>query len=153
MGIHLLKLSAITTLITGCIFVICSSHQIIDNDDDYALENYIRYDDYIYDDSIKTVLLYNSHSQMSYPIINMNGNETIMLSFDDLRRDNSIYNYTVIHCDANWEPSDLSPMEYLEGFQEDELFDFNYSSNTDLYYTHYTLTFPNESMKPLISGN
>ena len=57
MGIHLLKLSAITTLITGCIFVICSSHQIIDNDDDYALENYIRYDDYIYDKDSRDIIV------------------------------------------------------------------------------------------------
>ncbi len=153
MNTHILKLSAITTLI-GFVFIICSSHRVINNDeDDYAVENHIRYDDFIYDDSIKTVLLYNSNSQMSYPIIRMNGNETVKLSFDDLRRENPIYNYTIIHCNANWEPSDLTPNEYIEGFQEDELFDFDYASNTDLYYTHYNLTFPNENMKPIVSGN
>ena len=154
MNPHFLKLSVITSIFLGFVLIICSSHQLINNDDDdYVVDNYIRYDDHIYDDSIKTVLFYNSHSQMSYPIINMEGNETIKLSFDDLRRENNIYNYTIVHCNANWEPSDLSPMEYIEGFQEDELFDFDYSSNTDLYYTHYNITFPNENMKPIVSGN
>ncbi len=148
-----LNISVITTLILGSIINICDSHRPINNDADYAEENYLRYDDYIYDDSIKTVLLHNSHSQMSYPIISMDGNETIKLSFDDLRRENSIYNYTIVHCNANWQPSDLSPMEYIQGFEEDELFDYDYSSNTDLYYTHYNLTFPNENMKPIVSGN
>ena len=30
----------------------------------------------------------------------------IQLSFDDLTRDQNIYYYTVIHCNANWQPSD-----------------------------------------------
>jgi hypothetical protein len=153
MNTHTLKLSVLSTILLGCVFIFCTSHQIIDNDDDYALENYIRYDDYIYDDSIKTVLLHKLGSQMSYPIINIRAKELIKLSFDDLRRDNSIYNYTVIHCNANWEPSDLEQNEYIEGFFEDELFDFEYSSNTDLYYTHYNLTLPNENMKMTLSGN
>ncbi|MDG1477161.1 MAG: DUF5103 domain-containing protein, partial [Vicingaceae bacterium] len=100
------------------------------DDDDYALENFIRYDDYTYDDSIKTVLLYNMRNEMSYPIMSLNGNEQIKLSFDDLRRENSIYNYTIIHCNANWEPSNLEKSQYIEGFFEDELFDFDYSNNT-----------------------
>jgi len=153
MNTHTLKLSVLSTILLGCVFIFCTSHQIIDNDDDYALENYIRYDDYIYDDSIKTVLLHKLGSQMSYPIINIRAKELIKLSFDDLRRDNSIYNYTVIHCNANWEPSNLEQNEYIEGFFEDELFDFEYSSNTDLYYTHYNLTLPNENMKMTLSGN
>ena len=90
---------------------------------------------------------------MSYPIISLSGNETIKLSFDDLRRENSIYNYTIVHCNANWSPSDLEQNEYIEGFFEDELFDFEYSNNTDLYYTHYNATIPNENMKPTKSGN
>ena len=151
MKLNTLNISILSSLILGSIFFICSSHQIIE--DDYALENYIRYDDYIYDDSIKTVLLHKFGSQMNYPIINIRAKEFIKLSFDDLRRDNSIYNYTVVHCDANWEPSDLEQNEYIEGFFEDELFDFEYSSNTDLYYTHYNLTLPNENMKMTLSGN
>ena len=150
---HFLKLSTTSLLILGTVFIICSSLKIIPIDDDYALENYIKYDDYIYDDSIKTVLLHNVNAQMSYPIFSLNGNQGVKLSFDDLRRENSIYNYTVIHCDANWEKSDLEQNEYIEGFFEDELFDFEYSSNTDLYYTHYNLNIPNENMKLTLSGN
>ena len=126
---HFLKLSTTSLLILGTVFIICSSPKIIPIDDAYALENYIKYDDFIYDDSIKTVLLHNVNAQMSYPIFSLNGNQGVKLSFDDLRRENSIYNYTVIHCDANWEKSDLEQNEYIEGFFEDELFDFEYSSN------------------------
>ncbi len=147
------QFTTISTVLLGLIFVICSSNQIIDDDDDYIIENYIRYDDHIYDDSIKTVLLFNTRNEMSYPIISLNGGETIKLSFDDLRRENSVYNYTIIHCDANWEVSALDQNEYIDGFYEDEIFDFKYSNNTDLYYTHYNMSFPNENMKLTKSGN
>lgn len=153
MSIHFKRFTSISVIVLGTIFMISSSSKFIDDDDDYALENYIRYDDYTYDDSIKTVLLFNTRNEMSYPIIGLNGGETIKLSFDDLRRENSIYYFTVIHCNANWEPSDLEQNEYIEGFFEDEIFDFKYSNNTDLYYTHYNLTFPNENMKLTVSGN
>jgi hypothetical protein len=147
------KVFTFYTFILGTVFFICSAQQDINNEEDYAVENHIRYEDYIYDDSIKTVLLHHLTSQMSYPIFNIKGNESIQLSFDDLRRESSIYNYTVIHCDANWEPSDLEQNEYLEGFFEDEIFNFEFSSNTDVYYTHYELTFPNENMRLTKSGN
>lgn len=154
MSNHFIRVSLTSTLLLGIVFTICSASKIIDDkEDDYAVENHLRYDDYIYDDSIKTVLLFNTRNEMSYPIFSLNGGETIQLSFDDLRRDNKIYNYTVIHCNANWDPSDLAPNEYIDGFLEDELFDFRYSSNTDLYYTNYKLTFPNENMKLNKSGN
>ena len=145
MSLNLVKLSTLSTLLLGFIFFICSASILID--DDYARDNYIRYDDYTYDDSIKTVLLYNTRNEMSYPIISLNGNEKIKLSFDDLRRENSIYNYTILHCSANWEPSDLEKNEYIKGFFEDELFDFDYSNNTDLYYTKSSYFFRDYHLK------
>ena len=81
MSLSPVKFSIIPYLLLGFLFVICSSSIIIiDNEDDYALDNYIRYDDYTYNDSIKTVLLYNTRNEMSYPIISLNGNEKIKLS-------------------------------------------------------------------------
>lgn len=153
MNTHFFKLSAISSLFLGIIFFICSSHKFITLDDDYASDNYIRYDDYIYDDSIKTVLLFNTRDEMSYPMIGLNSGDKIKLSFDDLRKENSIYHYSIIHCNANWTPSDLEKNEYIEGFFEDELFNFEYSNNTDLYYTNYNISIPNENMKPTKSGN
>jgi hypothetical protein len=138
----------------GVVLVLSSSSRmVVMEEDDYATENYLRYDDYTYDDSIKSVLLYNARNELSYPIIGLNGGELLQLKFDDLRRENTVYNYTVVHCNANWEKSDLEQNEYIDGFFEDELFDFKYSNNTDLYYTHYSLTFPNENMKLKQSGN
>ena len=77
MSLNPVKISTLSTLLLGFIFLICSASILID--DDYAHDNYIRYDDYTYDDSIKTVLIYNTRNEMSYPIISLNGNEKIKL--------------------------------------------------------------------------
>ncbi len=87
-------------------------------DDEYANDDFLRYDDYTYDDSIKTVLLYNYKDQLLPPIISLDGKEHLTLSFDDLRTDFEDYNYTVIHCNADWTPSELAYNEYIDGFFE-----------------------------------
>lgn len=151
------KLVSATIIVLSIVFITFSSFTKNDFrhffDDDYVVENFIRFDDFIYDDSIKSVLLYNTISELNYPIINLNSSEKIKLSFDDFRRDNITYNYTVIHCNGNWEPSDLEKNEYINGFFEDEIFDYNYSTNTDINYTHYNVNFPNENMNITKSGN
>ena len=151
------KLLFFTIILLSIVFITLSSFVKNDFrhvfDDDYAVEKFMRYDDFIYDDSIKTVLLYNTRSELSYPIFLLASGEYLHLSFDDLRRENKSYHYTVVHCSANWEPSTLQKNEYLAGFFEDEIFDFNYSTNTDLAYTHYKITFPNENMNVTKSGN
>ena len=53
------------------------------SDDDYTGNNYLRYEDYIYVDHIKTVLLHHTGTPLSYPIIQLNGTEQLLLSFDD----------------------------------------------------------------------
>lgn len=139
------------------IFIICSSYKLAgknhNDKDDYAQGDYMRYDDYVYDDSIRTILLYNTRSELSYPIINLGSGDHIKLSFDDLRRNITNYSYTLIHCNGNWEPSELQPNEYIDGFMEDEIYDYNYSTNTYVNYTHYNVTIPNENIKITKSGN
>ncbi len=153
-----LSIRTILTLATIAILIITSTAATIknveNNDDDYAETNFFRYDDYIYDDSIKTVLLFNPASELSYPILSLTGNDKLKLSFDDLRRSNlSNFYYTIIHCDRSWEPSDLSQNEYIDGFFEDEIFEYKYSTNTDIAYTHYDIEFPNENLQISKSGN
>lgn len=124
-----------------------------DDDQDYANDNYLRYDDYTYDDSIRSVLLFNNRSVLSYPIIPLNSNEVLQLSFDDLRRESKIYYYQVIHCNGNWTPSELLMNEYIDGFFETEIIDYKYAFSTDIYYTHYDFSFPNTDLKLTKSGN
>jgi hypothetical protein len=122
-------------------------------DDDYFKSNFLRYEDYVYNENIKTVLLHNITSQLTNPIIPLDAGEILKLSFDDFRVQPRDYYYSFIHCNANWTPSDLKNNEFIDGYFEDIIFDYHYSINTDIPYLNYQLTFPNEHVKFTKSGN
>ncbi len=125
-----------------------------DNKDlDYYDSNFIRYDDFVYKNNIKTILLNQRVFDFSPPMIRLNSNDKLVLRFDDLEGGHQNYYYTIIHCDAKWRPSDMHPHQYIEGFYDDRISDFNSSFNTQVEFTHYKLEFPNENMQPKKTGN
>ncbi|NOU45594.1 MAG: DUF5103 domain-containing protein [Bacteroidales bacterium] len=109
--------------------------------------------DKVYKDFVQTVLFSPTDEPLQDPILHLNGNNTLNLSFDILGNANSVYNYTIVHCTYDWKQSDLQPIEYINGYQEDEIRDFQYSLNTLTPYVHYSLTFPGENLQPRLSGN
>jgi len=111
------------------------------------------YYNYTATDNIKTILLYKQGFELSLPLIELNSSEKLVLSFDDLANNNTTYKYTFIHCDADWSASDMQAYEYIKGFTEDIIEDYQYSFNTVQKYTHYNLLFPNENMILTKSGN
>jgi len=107
-----------------------------------------------YANNVKTVLLYKKGFEMSAPVIVLNSGEKVVLSFDDLDGDLKRYKYTIVHCEADWTTSaDLTENDWISGFREDDLYQYTYSYNTTVHYTHYSLEFPATNMQPKISGN
>ena len=108
-----------------------------------------------YVDYIKSVKLNNAGLRTSHPIIDLNSRfqGQIQLRFDDIEGGYKDYVYSIIHCDKDWYPSDLEEIEYLEGFNGEEIDDFGYSTNGYSEYTNYSLTLPNRDLRWTISGN
>jgi len=121
--------------------------------DDYYENNFIRFGDFVYENNIKTVLFNQKGWEFSLPIIEINSNDILELSFDDLDGDFKNYAYTIIHCNALWQPSDLMEYEYIEGFNTDRIANYSFSRNTRVPFTHYYFEFPNNNMQPKLSGN
>jgi len=108
--------------------------------------------DDVYKDYVKTVRCFPGFSPLNYPILEL-GSGQMTLSFDDLDGDIKDYSYTLIHCNSDWKPSNLSTMEYIDGFETEEIWNYEYSFNTLVEYTHYELTLPNNNMTFTKSGN
>lgn len=113
----------------------------------------ITYDNRVYRPGIKTVEFYNTAKEGSFPVIGLGSNEQLLLAFDDLGSNTRTYNYTIEHCDAQWNPSRISPTEYLTSFTEDRIMDYRYSVSTYQKYIHYELVLPNRNVAPKIAGN
>ena len=107
-----------------------------------------------YKPEVQTVLLYADDNQLNDPIIpleDMMGRLT--LSFDIIDGDGEVLNYTFIHCNHDWQPTDIQRLQYASGYESDRLDDYAFSRNTLIEYVNYQLKFPREEMMPLISGN
>lgn len=102
-------------------------------------------------ENIKSIVFHSTNTNSYNPIIRLN--EKLILRFDDLNADAIDYYYKIEHCDINWNPSRLIDSEFIVGFSNDRIRDYNSSFNTLVPYTNYKLTIPNESTRIKISGN
>ncbi|TRZ75577.1 MAG: DUF5103 domain-containing protein [Bacteroidetes bacterium] len=107
-----------------------------------------------YSPGIKTVQFYKQGFELSAPVFQLNSTGKLALDFDDLDSGSKAYKYTIRHCEADWKTSaDLRPTEYINGYTEENINDFQYSLNTTVRFVHYSMTFPSGTMSPKISGN
>ena len=111
------------------------------------------YQNSVYKEEIKSVQMYLDGSELSNPVMELNGKAPLVLKFDDLSTKAKDYSYTIIHCDANWNESLLMQNDYLEGFPDNPLNDHAFSINTTVPYVNYRLEIPNEDVKLKCSGN
>jgi hypothetical protein len=110
-------------------------------------------DNVVYDKKVQTVQLLIDGTDDRYPIISLNGGQQLKLSFDIIGNNNEYFQYTIIHCDQAWQPTNMQQSLYLKGMSFDNINDFKFSTNTYVKYVHYNLLLPNDNMKPTIAGN
>ena len=107
----------------------------------------------VHDADIKSFKLSGS-TLLSDPIIDVSDEEDyVFLSFDELSGSSTRFSYRVTHCDADWRQSALVQIEYLDGFQDIPIEDYEPSGPTIIDYWHYSLAFPNEETNFKVSGN
>lgn len=102
---------------------------------------------------IRTVQCYPVGNPDSEPILELGRGQQLFFCFDDLSKDVNTYSYKIIHCDPDWNSSNLSPFTYLNGFITNPLDNYEYSFNTIVPYTRFSLLLPNEEVSMKISGN
>ena len=109
--------------------------------------------DSVYAETLRSVQVSsNGELAVGIPAFNLKGGG-IMLTFDDMETDFKNFLYTIEQCDRDWKPSKLEKLEYIDGLMEDRIQKFQNSSATNIPYIHYSMIFPNESMRATKSGN
>src|ERR1700730_15176703 len=102
---------------------------------------------------IKTVQLYAFGDQLSYPILQLNGNDRMELHFDDMDGNIKNYYYTYQLCNADWTPAMISSFDFINGFLQERITNYRTSNVALTRYTHYQAVLPDRNSVPKVSGN
>lgn len=87
------------------------------------------------------------------PVMLLGSDAGITVDFDIIEETHRYLRYELVHCNADWQPSRLSYMEYVDGFNEGVVEDYRYSDPLTFHYVHYRIDLPDSRMRPLVSGN
>jgi len=120
---------------------------------DYWEDVVMTYEDHTYSPTVRTVQLFKKGFELAPAITDLQGQDPLVLRFDDFQPNIESLSYTVVHCNADWTPSDLMQGQYLTGAMNDYIPTGRQSYNTLQPFIHYELEFPNGMMRFTRSGN
>jgi hypothetical protein len=101
---------------------------------------------------IKTINFKSNTPETQLPILKLG--ESVILEFDALNGDEDDYYYKIEHYNYDWTPSVLMKSEFMDGFDNQRIRNYQNSFNTYQIYSHYQLIIPNDQTRRLkVSGN
>lgn len=142
-----------TMLLSLCSCTSLSSIPIQENPTNSHVPSILEYSNKVYDQNIKTIQVFPKAAPLGPAYIDLNNQIPLEVHFDDLKGGFNDYRYRVVHCTADWRPSDLDYAEYTRGFESLQIDNVESSFNTKVQYTHYQFEYPNDMMTPTLSGN
>ena len=102
-------------------------------------------------DFIKTITFKGQTRESALPIVKLNGR--ISLTFDAINGNEEDFYYVIDHYNSDWTPSQLMKAEYMQGFDNQRIRNYENSFNTYQIYSHYRLQIPNQQTRLKKSGN
>lgn len=107
----------------------------------------------IFRKDVKTLQIHNPENFMAPAVIRMGTPDRLDINFDIIGEQHEYLRYKLLHCNADWQPSRLLESEYLGAFNEGEIVDYAYSTNTFVHYVNYNLEIPSADLPIIASGN
>lgn len=120
----------------------------------HAAENPAALRDEINDSKITCVQFNKAGMLNTYPFMLLGSGESLSLQFDIIGENRARnLNYTIVHCDADWQPSNMMQIEYIKGIFQDYIAPAGFGMGNYKGYVHYRVNLPSENIAPKISGN
>ena len=107
----------------------------------------------IFNPQFKTLQVNVGGNDYAPPVITLGSDDRVIISFDELTEEHSYLRYSLVHCNANWQPSGLVDSEFVDGFNLGYVNDYEYSQLTKVHYVHYSIALPNDEVRFTTSGN
>ncbi len=104
-------------------------------------------------DHIRTLIVKVDGDWNRPPVADLGKGERITICFDELSHSYHRFQYVIRHCNADWQLSSLFETDYLNGFNDNPVEDYETSINTIMEYTNYRFSIPNERVRLTQSGN
>lgn len=103
---------------------------------------------------IKSLTSIVNNDWQNRPVMTLGTDDILTIGFDEFSHNYYRMVYHIDHCEADWGVSeDIFESDWLNGFNDQPIDDYQNSLNTTVLYTHYQLTIPNENCQLKMSGN
>lgn len=107
----------------------------------------------IFNPRYRTITTEINGNRLVPPAITLGSDDRLTIGFDALEEDRDYLRYSIVHCNADWQPSGLVDSEVFDGFNYGDIEDYAFSRGTTVHYVHYTITLPNNDFTFRLSGN
>ncbi|MBQ3730522.1 MAG: DUF5103 domain-containing protein, partial [Muribaculaceae bacterium] len=85
---------------------------------------------HVFDSNVRSLKVCLASNMYIPPVLMMNSDDRLLVNFDYLDYDPHYLRYSVTHCNADWQPSQLVESEYVNGFNYADIEDFEPSEAT-----------------------
>ncbi|AYA35875.1 DUF5103 domain-containing protein [Hymenobacter oligotrophus] len=106
----------------------------------------LRFEDATYDPDVQSVQCYASTGQptevFNPPVVPLASSGSMVLEFDILGNQSRRLTARLVHCNADWSPSVLTDLQFLNEINEFNLTQYRTSVGTQVPYFHYRLAIP-----------
>ena len=108
----------------------------------------------IFSPRVKSLTSIVNGDWLNRPVMVLGSADRMVVGFDELSHDNHRLVARLEHCEADWTVSEgIFESDWLDGFNDQPIDNYQNSINTTVLYTHYELTIPNERWRLRMSGN
>ncbi|MCW9706661.1 type IX secretion system plug protein domain-containing protein [Fodinibius salsisoli] len=102
---------------------------------------------------IQAIQLYPKEQPGKPPIITLGSNNQLTLSFDYLSQQSRQFRIEISHRSRDWKESSIPISTYMDSFFQTYIQKSQQSTANDPTYQHVEYHFPNDNLRPIVSGN